>query len=198
MSSLDCPAVRGWNVFTSPRPWDVRWGRWVTCRGSLVRRYRRAGLACLFGAAVTSVGPTTPAMSPSGRPGVVGVVVRWARLVLGVLRQDNMGALVPSGACGLPVPSGRRTRARLGARWTCSWVPRHSLSLAGKGGCWEVVCTQRRPLPQAGVHPEDAEWCGPLPRRGSGRRLRRRCRRQRRTSLHRGGALGGGPPEGPW
>ena len=99
-----------------PRLWDVRWGRWVTCRGCLGRRYRRAGLVCLFGAAVTSVGPTTPAMSPSGRPGVVGVVVRWARLVLGVLRQDNMGALVPSGARGLPAPSGRRTRARLGAR----------------------------------------------------------------------------------
>ena len=88
----------------SPRPWDVRWGRWVTCRGCLGRRYRRAGLVCLFGAAVTSVGPTTPAMSPSGRPGVVGVVVRWARLVLGVLRQDNMGALVPSGAHGLTRP----------------------------------------------------------------------------------------------
>ena len=109
-----------------------------------------------------------------------------------------MGALVRSGACGLPVPSGRRTRARLGARWTCSWVPRHSLSLAGKGGCWEVVCTQRRPLPQAGVHPEDAERCGQLPRRGSGRRPRRRWRRQRRANRHRGGALGGGPPEGPW
>ena len=107
-----------------PRPWDVRWGRWVTCRGCLGRRYRRAGLVCLFGAAVTSVGPTTPAMSPSGRPGVVGVVVRWARLVLGVLRQDNMGAVVSSGARGLPAPSGRRTRARLGARcWGAVGVP---------------------------------------------------------------------------
>ena len=99
----------------SPRPWDVRWGRWVTCRGCLGRRYRRAGLVCLFGAAVTSVGPTTPAMSPSGRPGVVGVVVRWARLVLGVLRQDSMGALVPSGARGLHAP--------LGAGREPAWAP---------------------------------------------------------------------------
>ena len=65
----------------SPRPWDVRWGRWVACRGCLGRRYRwEAGLVCLFGAAVTSFGPTTPAMLPSGRPGLVGVSVRWAIL----------------------------------------------------------------------------------------------------------------------
>ena len=51
------------------------------------------------------------------------------RLVSGVLRHDNMGARVPSGACGSPVLPGRRTRARLGARWTCNWDPRHSLSL---------------------------------------------------------------------
>ena len=63
----------------SPRPWDVRWGRWVTCRGCL-GRHRRAGLVCPFRAAVTSVETTTPAMLPSGRPGVAGVVVWWAIL----------------------------------------------------------------------------------------------------------------------
>ena len=63
----------------SPRPWDVRWGRWVTCRGCL-GRHRRAGLVCPLRAAVTSVETTTPAMLPSGRPGVAGVVVWWAIL----------------------------------------------------------------------------------------------------------------------
>ena len=85
---LICPDLSLTAAYTrfSPRPWDVRWGRWVTCRGCL-GRHRRAGLVCPFRAAVTSVETTTPAMLPSGRPGVVGVVVWWA-----ILRYPKEGA----------------------------------------------------------------------------------------------------------
>ena len=39
-----------------------------------------AGHVCPRGAAVTSSGPTTPAMLPRRRPGVVEVSTRWASL----------------------------------------------------------------------------------------------------------------------
>ena len=54
MSSLDRPAVRGWNVFASPDQF------FPPARGMS----GGAGLVCLFGAAVTSVGPTWAGVHP--------------------------------------------------------------------------------------------------------------------------------------
>ena len=96
---LICPDLSLTAAYTrfSPRPWDVRWGRWVTCRGCLGRR-RRAGPVCPFRAAVTPVDPTTPAMLPLGRPGVAGVVVRWAILCYPKEQAGQVPAAGPPGS----------------------------------------------------------------------------------------------------
>ena len=81
-------------------------------------------ITAIDGASATAGGTTEQAKAaarrksrgtiPSGAPGGSPP----GRLVSGVLRRDYMGALVPSGALGLPPRCGRRTRARLGAhRW---------------------------------------------------------------------------------